>query len=95
MGVPVITLSGRSYVSRMSTAVLHGAGLPEWCTTSPQAYLELAIAQAGQLSWLRQHRDHWRHQVLSNPLGDAAGLMASLEACFSRLYARTCAAKSR
>ncbi len=94
MGVPVITLTGRSYVSRMSTAVLHGAGLPEWCVSSPQAYLNLAIAQASQLTWLRQRRDHWRQQVLTHPLGDAAGLMASLEACFSRLYARTCAANA-
>ena len=28
MGVPVITLSGHHYVSRMSTAVLAGANLP-------------------------------------------------------------------
>ena len=92
MGVPVITLTGRSYVSRMSTAVLHGAGLPKWCVTSPQAYLDLAIAQAGELSRLRQSRHHWRRQVQTNPLGDAADLMQHLEGAFSALYQQRCAA---
>ena len=92
MGVPVITLTGRSYVSRMSTAVLHGAGLPEWCAASPQAYLDLAIAQAEQLTHLRQSRDHWRRQVQTNPLGDAADLMQHLEGAFSALYQQRCAA---
>ena len=30
MGVPTITLAGTHYVSRMSTAVLAGANMPEW-----------------------------------------------------------------
>jgi len=94
MGVPVITLTGRSYVSRMSTAVLHGAGLGEWCAESPQAYLDLAVAQADRLSWLRQNRQHWRRQLQSHPLGDAAALMTTLEACFSRLYDRASAASA-
>ena len=34
MGVPVITKTGNSYVSRMSTAVLHGANLQGWCAGS-------------------------------------------------------------
>ena len=33
MGVPVITLAGHHYVSRMSTAVLAGANLNEWITS--------------------------------------------------------------
>ena len=87
MGTPVITLTGRSYVSRMSTAVLHGAGMGDWCASSPQHYLQLARAQADRLSWLRQHRGHWRRQLQTNPLGDAADLMAQLERSFSALAA--------
>ena len=34
MGVPVITLAGHHYVSRMSTAVLAGANLNEWITST-------------------------------------------------------------
>jgi protein O-GlcNAc transferase len=85
MGTPVITLTGRGYVSRMSTAVLHGAGMADWCAPSTEAYLELARAQADQLGWLRQNRPHWRQQLQTNPLGDAADLMAQLELAFSSM----------
>jgi protein O-GlcNAc transferase len=87
MGTPVITLTGKSYVSRMSTAVLHGAAMPEWCARSPQHYLQLAQHQAARLGWLRQNRQHWRLQLQQNPLGDAAGLMAHLEEAFTAIAA--------
>ena len=38
MGVPVITLKGSHYVSRMSTAVLAGAHLDEWIAESEDDY---------------------------------------------------------
>ena len=87
MGVPVITLTGTHYVSRMSTAVLRGAGLAEWCADSPAAYLALARQQAERLAELRANRDRWRHQVIHSPLGDAADLMGHLEQAFVSLHA--------
>lgn len=86
MGVPVITLIGNSYVSRMSSAVLHGAGLPQLCATSEDHYLQLAIQHASNISWLRQNRAYWRHSLQTNPLGDAADLMMHLEESFDHLY---------
>ena len=87
MGVPVITLTGTHYVSRMSTAVLRGAGLADWCVQSPAAYLSLARQQADRLAELRANRDRWRDQVIHNPLGDAADLMRHLEQAFVSLHA--------
>jgi len=86
MGVPVITLTGTHYVSRMSTAVLHGAGLGHLCASSPQHYIHLAQQLSLRLAELRANRDHWRAQVKSNPLGDAADLMQHLEQALSLLY---------
>ena len=87
MGVPVITLTGNHYVSRMSTAVLRGAGLVDWCAESPAGYLALARQQADRLAELRANRHRWRHQVIHNPLGDAADLMHHLEQALVRLHA--------
>ena len=42
MGVPTITLSGSHYVSRMSTAVLAGANMPEWIAQNRAGYIKLA-----------------------------------------------------
>jgi predicted O-linked N-acetylglucosamine transferase (SPINDLY family) len=82
MGCPVITLAGSHYVSRMSTAVLRGAGLPAWVTASEEQYVQLAVEQALQLQKLRQNRSHWRTTLASSPLGNAADLMVHLEQAF-------------
>ena len=86
MGVPVITLTGTHYVSRMSTAVLQGAGMADWCANTPQHYVSLAKQQADRLAELRQNRDRWRAQVMHHPLGDAADLMHHLEQAFVELH---------
>jgi len=86
MGVPVITLTGHSYVSRMSTAVLRGAGLHDWCASTEEHYLQLAVESARRLNDLRHNRAHWRHQLVTNQIGDAADLMQKLELAFSQLY---------
>ena len=87
MGVPVITLTGNHYVSRMSTAVLNGAGMTDWCVDTPAAYIAMARQQADRLAELRASRDRWRHQVMHHPLGDAADLMGQLEQAFTSLHA--------
>ena len=40
MGVPVVTLTGDNYVGRMSTAVLNGADMSDWCATSSEEYIQ-------------------------------------------------------
>ena len=86
MGVPVITLTGNHYVSRMSTAVLNGAGMTDWCVDTPAAYIAMARQQADRLAELRVSRDRWRHQVMHHPLGDAADLMLHLEQALASLH---------
>jgi len=86
MGVPVITLEGTTYVSRMSTAVLRGAGLGSWVCSSEEAYVQLAREKASEINLLRSSRHQWRRQVAKSPLGDAAGLMKHLEQAFSAMH---------
>jgi predicted O-linked N-acetylglucosamine transferase (SPINDLY family) len=47
MGVPVLTLSGRSFASRVCGSLARSAGLPELVCADPAAYVETAIALAG------------------------------------------------
>jgi protein O-GlcNAc transferase len=82
MGCPVITLAGTHYVSRMSTAVMHGAECSGWVCSTESAYVGLAVAQSGQLDQLRNGRERMRLQLISSRLGDAFDLMQSLEAAF-------------
>ena len=86
MGVPTVTLAGSHYVSRMSTAVLEGANMPEWIAKDRAGYINLAREQAARVSQLRNDRQHWRRQLVSSPLGDAADLMHHLEASFTQMH---------
>ena len=83
MGVPVITHSGTSYVNRMSTAVLQGAGLSDWCCSSLSEYVSLAREHASNLGSLRQNRVHWRELFSSTDLGNPQSLLDSIEESFS------------
>ena len=85
MGVPVITLKGSHYVSRMSTAVLAGAQLDDWIADSVDNYLCKAKEAAQQLSFLRQNRMKWRQHLQESPLGDPKDLMQALETAFSEM----------
>ena len=85
MGVPVITLKGEHYVSRMSTAVLAGAQLNDWIADSEDDYFLKAKKAAQQLSFLRNNRAMWRQKLQQSPLGDPIGLMKALENSFSEV----------
>ena len=85
MGVPVITLLGSKYVSRMAAAVLHGGQLTEWIAISQEEYLQLACRAADQLNAIRRGRTALRAHLQASPLGDAADLAQHLWMCFEAL----------
>ena len=85
MGVPVITLSGSHYVSRMATAVLAGANLPEWIAHNQEEYLRIGQRAAEQLKAIRAGRQQLRAHLQASPLGDAADLASQLWQCLEQL----------
>ena len=86
MGVPVITLAGHHYVSRMSTAVLSGGNLKEWIAASEQEYFQKALQAATQCRHLRDSREELRKHVQRSPLGDAASLCRDLGDTWLAMY---------
>ena len=86
LGVPTITMAGSHYVSRMSTAVLSGAGMDEWIAADAAAYIALAQLHAETFKELRANRQQWRKRLQASPLGDAADLMFHLEQAFSAMH---------
>jgi protein O-GlcNAc transferase len=71
MGVPTVTLAGRSMVANQGKALLTLAGLPDWVAVSVDDYVRKAIAFASDLCALARLRSSLRAQVLSSPLFDA------------------------
>jgi predicted O-linked N-acetylglucosamine transferase (SPINDLY family) len=70
MGVPVITLAGKSHVSRVGVSLLNAVSLPELIAQNPEEYIQKAVELSGnpeKLSTLRAgFRDRMTASVLTN-----------------------------
>lgn len=63
MGVPLVTLAGRSAVSRCTTAVMTVAGLPQFIATSEEDYIERALELSDDLAGLDMIRRTMRSRL--------------------------------
>jgi protein O-GlcNAc transferase len=79
VGVPVISLHGRNGVSRSGLSLLGSLGLGEFVASTPEEYVEIAIALAADLSRLEQLRASLRGRFERSPLRDEKRFAAEFE----------------
>jgi protein O-GlcNAc transferase len=85
-GVPVITLQGRHFASRMSSSILSAAGLPELVTHSLDDFETLAVRLAGESDELYVIRQKLVRNRLTMPLFDTPGFVRNLEIAFKKMW---------
>jgi protein O-GlcNAc transferase len=85
-GLPVITLLGRNFASRMSASILSAIGLKELVTTTIQDYTELAIDLATYTDRLDKVRNKLKVNVGSMPLFNTSAFTGNLERGFKRIW---------
>jgi predicted O-linked N-acetylglucosamine transferase (SPINDLY family) len=90
MGVPVLTLSGRSFASRVCGSLVRSAGLTDLVYTSPQDYVARAVALAGNPAEVAAYKSILRANRDTCQLFDTSMLVNRLEA----LYRTMCAEHS-
>jgi predicted O-linked N-acetylglucosamine transferase (SPINDLY family) len=86
MGVPVISVAGRSAVSRMGLSVLANAGLQELVAETPEQYVALATRLARDLERLDALRQGLRQRMVESPLLDAERFARELEALYRQVW---------
>jgi predicted O-linked N-acetylglucosamine transferase (SPINDLY family) len=79
MGIPVITLPGRTFCSRMGLSILRTLGKDEWIVKPNEDYIRIATELADQSKLIRQHRRELREQMLASPLCDGRRFTADFE----------------
>ena len=94
MGVPVLTLAGRSFLSRQGIGLMMNAGLPEWVATDADDYVVRAVSHASDLHTLSALRSKLRHQVLTSPIFDAQRFGQHFEDALRSMWVRWCSVKS-
>jgi predicted O-linked N-acetylglucosamine transferase (SPINDLY family) len=82
MGVPLVSLSGQTSVSRTGRSILHGVGLPHLAVESDNEFVSTAVALAGEPVALADLRANLRDRMLHSPLMDHAGFTRTLECMY-------------
>ena len=85
-GLPVLTLTGQSFASRMAASLLNAIGLPELITNTQEEYESLAIELAMNPKKLADIKLKLANNRLTTPLFDTPLFTKNLEAAYIRMY---------
>ncbi len=85
MGLPIVTRSGRTYISRMAGSLLGAVGLPDLVTEDLAAYERLAITLGRQPQRTWSYKRYLAEQGRASPLFDLPQTVRDIEAHFERL----------
>ncbi|MBF0302868.1 MAG: tetratricopeptide repeat protein [Desulfamplus sp.] len=85
-GVPVITLLGNRFISRMSASILSAIGLDELIATNLDDYKKLAIQFAQDRDALKQLKAKLQKNIQTMPLFDTEGFTRHLERGFKQIW---------
>lgn len=91
MGVPLLTLAGRTPQQDQSTMILGHAGLTDWIARSPEEFVARASAAAGDLQALGRLRESLRPMMAKQFDSAMAQLAAATDAALQTMWRRWCA----
>ncbi len=91
MGVPVVTLVGKTVVGRAGLSQLTNLGLTELIAHTPEQFVEIACALAQDISRLRALRATLRERMKASPLMDAQAFARNIEGAYRQMWQKWCA----
>ena len=94
MGVPVVTLEGRTHVSRVGVSLLNAVNLPGLIAPAEEEYVRAAVDLARDLPRLAGLRVGLRDRMANSRLRDEEGLARNLEAAFRGIWRGRCAGRA-
>ncbi len=90
MGVPTITLRGRTAVGRGSASILSNVNLADWIAETPEQYLSIAAQMTTDLPKLASLRSGLRRKMEQSPLMNSAQFARDMETAFRRMWEQWC-----
>jgi predicted O-linked N-acetylglucosamine transferase (SPINDLY family) len=91
MGVPVVTLTGKTAAGRAGWSILANLGLSDLVAHSPEKYVQIAGDLALDLPRLAQLRRTLRIRMLQSALMDAKRFARNMEAAYMEMWQVWCA----
>jgi predicted O-linked N-acetylglucosamine transferase (SPINDLY family) len=90
MGVPVVTLAGTRFSSRVSSTILHRAGLSDWIADTERGYVEIAGRNSSDLAGLSERRGTLRSRFAQSPVLNGARVTSEIEAAYRTAWRAWC-----
>jgi len=87
-GLPVLTILGESFSSRMGASILNAAGLQELIATSPEQYVKMAIKIAKNQRLLNDIKKKMDENRTINRLFDTTQFVKKIEEAYLKMYER-------
>lgn len=93
MGVPVVTLIGRTAVGRAGLCYAANLDLRGLAASSVDEYVEVALRTAGDIARLDRLRGELRTRMQRSPLMNAPRFAGNLESAYRTMWRRWCAGR--
>jgi predicted O-linked N-acetylglucosamine transferase (SPINDLY family) len=90
MGVPVVSLQGDRYASRMAASILTRMQLDELVADTKAAYFERAVGLAEDLDTLQELRLGMRSRFASSPFCDTKRFAGEMESVYREIWRIWC-----
>jgi predicted O-linked N-acetylglucosamine transferase (SPINDLY family) len=85
MGTPILTRSGKTYISRMAGSLLTAVGLPDLVTTTIEEYEQRAVQIGNQPARAASYKRYLAEHGRASPLFDIPTVVRDIEREFERL----------
>lgn len=86
MGVPVVTLAGRTHAARVGVSQMNNLGLTECIARTPDDYISTAVQLAGNREYLDTLRKALRSRMAASPLLDEQRFTSNLEQAYRLMW---------
>ncbi len=90
MGVPVLTMPGKTMVGRAGWSQLCNLDLKELAAETPEQYIAIAAQLAEDLPRLEELRRTLRQRMMQSPLMDANRFARNMESAYRQIWGRWC-----
>ncbi|HWE98103.1 MAG TPA: tetratricopeptide repeat protein [Tepidisphaeraceae bacterium] len=95
MGVPLVSLRGRSYWARQGVALLGNVGHEQLIAETPDDYVRIAVELAGDLERLAEIRRGLRRRLAESAVCDVAGFAQKYGQALRKVWADWCGSQPK
>jgi predicted O-linked N-acetylglucosamine transferase (SPINDLY family) len=89
-GVPIVTLAGKTHVSRVGASLLHSVGLDNLVAETDEDYVRIAVELANDPFRLTDIRANLRQRMMESPLMDGPAYARDVEDAYRIMWRHWC-----